>query len=62
VVAINAGCALEDQQDVHHGALPYAEVAAFLSQLRSQRSVGARALEFLILVAARSGECSARAG
>jgi integrase len=40
----------------HHAALPYAEIASFMSELRAQRSTGARALEFTILTAARSGE------
>jgi integrase len=40
----------------HHPALPYPEVASFLPELRRDSGVGARALEFLILTAARSGE------
>lgn len=40
----------------HHDALPPAEVAAFVTALRSQAGIGARALEFAILTAARSGE------
>jgi integrase len=40
----------------HHAALPYAEIGAFMADLRSQRGVAARALEFAILTAARSGE------
>jgi integrase len=40
----------------HHPALPYAEVASFMSELRAQDGTGARALEFTILTAARSGE------
>jgi integrase len=40
----------------HHAALPYAEVAEFMSELRAQSGTGARALEFTILTAARSGE------
>lgn len=41
---------------VHHPALAVAEVGAFLSDLREQSGIGARALEFTILTAARSGE------
>jgi integrase len=41
---------------VHHPALPYADVGAFLVELRKQGGTSARALEFLILTAARSGE------
>jgi integrase len=44
------------RQIEHHAALPYAELAAFLPTLREQEGVAARALEFLILTAARTGE------
>jgi integrase len=40
----------------HHPALPWADVGAFMAQLRAHRGTGARALEFAILTAARSGE------
>lgn len=40
----------------HHAALPCAELGAFMARLRQHRGVGARALEFAILTAARSGE------
>lgn len=40
----------------HHSALPVSEVGAFMVALRSQEGLGARALEFAILTAARSGE------
>jgi integrase len=40
----------------HHAALPYAELPAFLPTLRAQVGVSARALEFLLLTAARTGE------
>lgn len=40
----------------HHPALPYAEVPAFVAALRSRVADSARALEFIILTAARSGE------
>ena len=40
----------------HHAALPYPEIAAFVSALRQQEGVSARALEFAILTAARTGE------
>jgi integrase len=40
----------------HHAALPYGEIAAFVAELREQEGVGARALEFAILTAARTGE------
>jgi integrase len=41
---------------VHHPALPYSEIADFMVSLRSQEGIAARALEFLILTAARTGE------
>jgi integrase len=40
----------------HHAALPYAELSAFLVALREQEGIAARALEFAILTAARTGE------
>ena len=40
----------------HHPALPYAEVPALTAELRSHTSISARALEFAVLTAARSGE------
>jgi integrase len=40
----------------HHAALPYPEIAAFIIALRQQEGVAARALEFAILTATRTGE------
>ena len=40
----------------HHAALPYPEIGAFMLELRQQEGVAARALEFAILTAARTGE------
>lgn len=40
----------------HHPALPYAELPAFMEALRSEEGIAARALEFLILTAARTNE------
>ena len=40
----------------HHAALPYHDLPAFMSCLRSQTGIGALALEFTILTAARTGE------
>src|SRR5215471_15083329 len=39
----------------HLAALPYAELPAFLVSLRAREAIAARALEFLILTAARTG-------
>ncbi len=40
----------------HHAALPYGELATFMTELRQQDGLAARALEFAILTAARTGE------
>lgn len=40
----------------HHAAMAFSEVPAFVAHLRKSKSMSARALEFLILTAARSGE------
>lgn len=39
----------------HHEALPWQEIPTFMSELRERESVSARALEFLILTASRTG-------
>jgi integrase len=41
---------------VHHAALPYREIPAFMQKLRQRQGSAARALEFTILTAARTGE------
>jgi integrase len=40
----------------HHAALPYAELPAFMAELRAREGTAARCLEFVILTAARTGE------
>jgi integrase len=40
----------------HHAALPYDQLAGFMARLREQDGIAARALEFAILTAARTGE------
>lgn len=40
----------------HHAALPYGELPAFMEELRGRDGIAARALEFAILTAARTGE------
>jgi len=40
----------------HHAALPYLEIGTFVAALRQRPAMAARALEFLILTAARTGE------
>jgi integrase len=40
----------------HHAALPYDQLPAFMASLRAQEGISPRALEFLILTAARTGE------
>jgi integrase len=40
----------------HHPALPYGELPEFMARLRENTSISARALEFVILTSARTGE------
>jgi integrase len=40
----------------HHAAMPYSEIPTFIAGLRERRATAARALEFCILTATRSGE------
>lgn len=40
----------------HHAALPVSEIGAFMQLVRAQTGIGARALEFTVLTAVRSGE------
>jgi integrase len=40
----------------HHAALPYGELPDFMAEIRRHEGVAARALEFAILTAARTGE------
>jgi integrase len=40
----------------HRAALPYVDIASFVAELRQQKGIGARALEFTILTAARTSE------
>lgn len=40
----------------HHAALPYAQAAAFMTALRAQEGLAARALELLVVTAARTKE------
>jgi integrase len=40
----------------HHAAMPYADVPAFMHELRGQDGIASRALEFTVLTVARVGE------
>jgi integrase len=40
----------------HHAAMPYANVPAFMTDLRSRKGMAVLALEFAVLTAARTGE------
>jgi len=44
------------QKVEHHAALPFTEIGEFMVELRKREGMSARALEFAILTAARSGE------
>src|SRR5579884_1182827 len=46
----------ETGRSEHHAALPYDQIAAFMTKLRVQEGVAARALEFAILTGGRTGE------
>jgi integrase len=46
----------------HHSALPYAALPAFMARLRQQNGTAARALEFVILTATRTGDITGQAG
>src|SRR5271166_6043942 len=41
----------------HHAALAFEKLPDFMEELRQQKGIPARALEFVVLTAARSGEC-----
>jgi integrase len=41
---------------IHHDAVPYRDMSAFMATLRAKKGASARALEFAILTAARTGE------
>jgi integrase len=43
-------------KSAHHTTMPVDEIGAFMTRLRAAEGMGARALEFVILTAARSGE------
>ncbi|SCC93495.1 Integrase family protein [Thiomonas sp. X19] len=47
---------LKSQRVEHHPAMPWQELPAFIAQLQARDAVAARALEFLILNANRTGE------
>ena len=42
----------------HHAALSYADIGAFIAELRTRDAVAAKALEFTIITAARTGEAA----
>ena len=44
------------KQVKHHAAVPYKEIAAFITKLRGRKGSSASAMEFMILTAARTGE------
>jgi integrase len=48
--------ASKGKTDAHHAALPYAELPAFMAELRERESIAARALELMILTTTRTSE------
>ena len=55
---VSKGLPKQTDKDVHHAALPYADVPAFVSRLRTEddTDIARLAFEFLVLTAARTGE------
>lgn len=56
IVALLQPIWLDKGEGGHHEALPFAQVADFMVKLRKRPAATARALEFAILTAARTGE------
>lgn len=56
MATINRALPKQKRSDNHHAAMPYADVPAFMADLRDKVTVGRLALQFVILTAARSGE------
>ena len=56
MTTINRALPKQKRSDNHHAAMAYADVPAFLADLRNKATVGRLALQFAILTAARSGE------
>jgi integrase len=54
--SVTKGLPRQPKKDNHHAALAYEEAPALMAMLAKSDSVGRRALRFLILTAARSGE------
>lgn len=46
----------KSERVIHHPALPYIKIAEFMKDLRTRPGMGAKALEFAIFCASRSGE------
>jgi integrase len=56
VAKAKAAVRRENGRDEHFAALAYAELPAFTAELRQQKGIAARALEFTILTVSRPGE------
>jgi len=56
VSGVKHGLPKHSGEQQHFAALPYAQISAFVLSLRDQEGTAARALEFLILTAARTNE------
>lgn len=54
--SLSRGLPRQPKKDGHFAAMPYADIPAFLVQLRERESAARLAMEVLILTAARSGE------
>lgn len=53
---LKKGLAAQTDEVEHHAALPDTDLPAFMAELRASEDVAARALEFTVLTAARTGE------
>ena len=54
--SIRKGLPKQPSRSNHFAAMPYVDVPVFMAHIRQKDTMGAAALEFLILTAARSGE------
>lgn len=54
--SVTRGLPRQPKNSQHYAAMPYSDVAAFLTRLREKGTMGRLALEFAIATAARSGE------
>lgn len=54
--SVTRGLPRQPKSSQHYAAMPYSDIAAFLTRLREKETMGRLALEFAIATVARSGE------